>query len=54
MTEKIREAIQLLRQNDYLVIKLSANNKKDIAQCCELGDKKDCTCCSCSVCLINI
>ncbi len=47
------EAIELLKQNGYVVKKLTKINQEDIDKCCESEGEKDCMGCSCSVCLFE-
>jgi len=52
-TVKILEAIDLLRENDYAVIKLSECQLSDSKKCEESGFEKDCSECSCSACVVQ-
>jgi len=54
MDNKIKEAISLLHNNGYKVIKFTKRMKLDEADCTkqeEQGDSKDCSECSCSICV---
>jgi hypothetical protein len=52
--EELIKAINLLESTDeYVVIKLTSSNKRDHDECCSIGDKKDCTECSCSGCIVE-
>lgn len=53
MENNIKEAIRLLKENDYVVIKLTEEMKRDIDDCNESDCSKDCTCCSCNMCIIG-
>ena len=53
MDDKINEAIKLLRDNDYVVIRLSKSQRDDMAECEESDFEKDCTGCSCSCCVVD-
>ena len=51
--EKIKEAIRLLRDNGYVVKKLSKTQKQDADECESCGFNGDCSSCSCSICIIQ-
>ena len=53
MEDQIREAISLLRENGYAVNKMSKDMIKDMEECDESGGEKDCSECSCSICVIQ-
>lgn len=52
MEEKIKEAIKLLRENNYFVHKIPDNLCDTAENCCETG-YGDCCDCSCFVCLVG-
>lgn len=49
MDKKIKEAIELLRKNDYVVVKFDNDMHEDADRCLQTG-YGDCTCCSCFIC----
>jgi len=51
MENQIEEAIKLLRQNDYAVIKMTKAMLEDTKKCDELGGDKECFGCSCNICV---
>lgn len=53
MEDKIKEAIILLRGNDYAVMKLSPSQIEDMDDCEAQNFEKDCTGCSCSCCVVE-
>ena len=53
MEEKLMEAKKLLQQNGYLVIKITERMEKDMDECSESDCTKDCTECSCSMCVVQ-
>ena len=53
MEEKIREAIELLRKNDYVVVKMTNRMYEDADRCSETG-YGDCMNCSCFICAAGI
>lgn len=53
MDEKIKEAIQLLRDNGYIVKKLTPLMIEDSDECEASDGSKDCLGCSCSLCIIQ-
>jgi len=56
MDTKINEAIELLRENDYIVKKFTSRMQKDVDECKaseESGEEKDCMGCSCNMCIIQ-
>ncbi|MCI5918166.1 MAG: hypothetical protein MRZ75_02395 [Roseburia sp.] len=52
MEEKIKEAIELLRSNDYFITKIPKNLCETAEECCETGTG-ECMDCSCFVCIIG-
>lgn len=53
MDDKIKEAIKLLRENGYIVRKLSKTQQEDADECETLDGDKECFGCSCSVCIMQ-
>ena len=56
MTNEIKEAIALLRKNDYIVRKITKDMAEDSNECekmSDTGDYKDCGGCSCNVCIMQ-
>lgn len=53
MERHIKDAIQLLRENGYIVKKLTDSMKKDSDECQLSVCEKDCLGCSCSVCIVQ-
>ena len=53
MEEKIKEAIELLRKNDYVVVKYDNKMHEDADKCAETG-YGDCSCCSCFICAAGL
>lgn len=53
MENNIQEAIKLLRENGYIVKKITTDMKKDADKCEENGYEGDCMGCSCSICLVQ-
>lgn len=57
MQEEIRKAVKLLEDNGYAVVKLTSRQEADRQHCLQLdstgGVPKDCSTCSCSVCLFE-
>lgn len=53
MEDKIKEAIELLKKNDYVVVKMTDRMNKDADKCSETG-YGDCTCCSCFICAAGL
>jgi hypothetical protein len=53
MEDKLKEAIDLLRENDYAVTKLSKSQIEDRKECGELEGDKECFGCSCSDCVVR-
>ena len=53
MESKIKEAIELLQKNGYVVKKFTDTMNDDANKCAETG-YGDCTTCSCFVCLAGI
>ena len=54
MEEEIKEAIELLRNNGYVVKKLTKAMKEDCARCekmQEQGEDMECFECACSICI---
>ena len=51
--EKINLAIELLRENGYVVKKITQEMIKDSGECDESNCTKDCFECSCSVCIMQ-
>ena len=54
--EKIENAIKLLRENDYAVIKKSKGMLIDEEECEKMsckGEDKDCLECRCSICIMQ-
>ena len=54
LEEKIKDAIKLLRANEYIVKKWTPAMKHDADECERMddeGESKDCCGCACSVCL---
>jgi hypothetical protein len=53
---EIKNAIKILQNEGFKVIKLSERMKKDIKECNEMnsiGKDKDCLGCSCNICLMQ-
>jgi hypothetical protein len=56
MNEEIKKAIELLRENGYVVKKLTESMKKDCAKCEEMScrsEDMECFECACSVCIMQ-
>lgn len=53
MEDKIKEAIKLLQENDYIVRKFTDEMDRDADSCAENGCG-DCMCCSCFICAAGI
>jgi len=53
LEEKIQEAKELLRENGYTVRKLTKLMKEDLDECDRLEGDKDCSSCSCSICIVG-
>lgn len=53
MEDKIKEAIELLRKYDYVVVKFDNEMHEDADKCAETG-YGDCTCCSCFICAAGL
>lgn len=53
MEDKIKEAIDLLRKNDYVVVKIKDRMNEDADKCAETG-YGDCTSCSCFICAAGL
>jgi len=53
LEDKIQEAKKLLRENGYVIIKLTQAMKDDLDECDMLEGDKDCSSCSCSVCIVE-
>ena len=51
--EKIETAINLLRENGYVVKKLTAGQLEDAKECEDCGFEGDCSFCRCSICIIQ-
>lgn len=55
-TDKIKNAIQLLKNNGFKIIKLSERMQKDMKECNEMnsiGKDKECLGCSCNICIMQ-
>lgn len=55
-TDKIKNAIQLLKNNGFKIIKLSERMQKDMKECNEMnsiGKDKKCLGCSCNICIMQ-
>lgn len=55
MDENIKAAIELLRENDYVVIKKTQSMKDDMDACAEMsskGQNMDCFSCACNICVM--
>lgn len=53
MEEKIKEAIELLQKNGYVVKKFTSRMDEDADRCSETG-YGDCMSCSCFICAAGI
>lgn len=53
MEDKIKEAIKLLTENGYIITKFTEKMDKDLNACESSDGTKDCSCCACSICVIN-
>lgn len=53
MDDKIKQAIELLHNNGYVVKKFTKAMERDADKCCESGGDGDCLGCSCSVCIVQ-
>ena len=53
MEDKIKEAIDLLRKNDYVVVKMTDRMNEDADKCAETG-YGECTSCSCFICAAGL
>lgn len=53
MEERIKEAIELLQKNNYVVKKFTSEMDEDSDSCAESG-YGDCMSCSCFVCMAGI
>ena len=51
--EKIEDAINLLRENGYVVKKLTVGQLQDAKECEDCGFVGDCSFCRCSICIIQ-
>ena len=51
--EKIEDAINLLRENGYVVKKLTVGQLQDAKECEDCGFEADCAFCRCSICIIQ-
>ena len=54
--EKIKDAIQLLTINGYIVKRYTKQMKKDSEECTDMsckGECKDCVGCSCNICIVQ-
>lgn len=51
--EKISDAIKLLRENGYVVKKLTKAMKEDADECERCGFEGECISCACSVCIVQ-
>ena len=51
LEDKIQEAKKLLRENGYVIIKLTQAMKDDLDECDRSEGDKDCSSCSCSICI---
>lgn len=51
--EKIEDAINLLRENGYVVKKLTVGQLEDAKECEDCGFEGDCAFCRCSICIIQ-
>lgn len=52
MEDKIKEAIKLLKTNNYIVIKCTKQMNEDMNSCEKSSGSKDCCGCSCSICIM--
>lgn len=55
-SESILKAIKLLSENGYIVIRKSKQMEADICECIKMDEKgeyKDCSKCSCNLCIMN-
>ena len=50
---KIEDAINLLRENGYVVKKLTVGQLQDAKECEDCGFEGDCAFCRCSICIIQ-
>lgn len=53
MEEKIKEAINLLQENGYVVTKLTKAMERDSDRCEACGFESDCSSCACSICIVQ-
>jgi hypothetical protein len=53
VSNKIKEAKELLFENGYIVIKMTDQMKKDSDDCEVNGFEGDCSSCSCSICIME-
>lgn len=56
ISKELENAIQLLEQNGYAVVKMSPQMQEDAEECEKLsgeGKDKDCSECSCAFCIIQ-
>ena len=51
--EKISDAIELLRENGYFVGKITVAMERDWKMCEKQNYEGDCSCCSCSICMMQ-
>lgn len=51
--EKIEDAINLLRENGYVVKKLTVGQLQDAQECEDCGFEGECAFCRCSICIIQ-
>ena len=51
--EEIETAINLLRENGYVVKKLTVGQLEDAKECEDCGFEGDCAFCRCSICIIQ-
>lgn len=53
MDDKIKVAIKIIRDNNYIIIKMTKQIDKDADECANcIGGDKDCCGCSCNICVI--
>lgn len=53
MSEEIIKAINLLKENGYIIKKMTPAMKEAAKKCEECGYEGDCLDCACSVCIID-
>ncbi len=53
MENQIDEAIELLRENGYVVKKITESMQRDSDKCEQAEEEQDCLGCACSICIMQ-